>query len=333
MTHFKVSHGILSDSYFLSPPQDLNMPVNSSSNASLLSSPFCFSDRSLYPLAFSCFSYNSSSIIYITFTLTCVLLLPLNVLVLWRASRRWHRQCSTQSGTTSHSDVFTCKMVAIEIINTLGSVFTCVSAHTCSNVLMLAGFYLFFFSYLSQTFFHCLTCVERYLAVVHPVAYRGLRGAGGVMARNISIGCVWLLCFGVMALSWLYYPDIPAVELFTMQVVVIGIVSFCSLSVLRVMNHLGLGKVGGSKEQIDPAKRRAFYTIVNITGTLILRSFGLAVTNAIFTLDESQGESECLLLMVGAMLCLPSSLVPSLLFLYRGGKLSCFGRFLSQGGK
>lgn len=152
-----------------------------------------------------------------------------------------------------------------------------------------------------------------------------------MMVRNIGIGCVWLLCFGVLALTSFYFPDIPAVELFTMQVIVVGIVSFCSLSVLRVMNHLGLGKVGGSKEQIDPAKQRAFYTIINITGTLILRSFGLAVTNAIFTLDGSQGDSECLLLMAGALLCLPSSLVPSLLFLYRGGKLPCVGRTLSQG--
>ncbi|KAK2899526.1 hypothetical protein Q8A73_012655 [Channa argus] len=84
------------------------------------------------------------------------LLLPLSLHVLFLGLQRWWHQRSF--ATTSHSDILTYHSAAMELICVLG------------------------------TSIHILTCVERYLAIVHPVIYVGLRQSRGVRIRNVSIG-------------------------------------------------------------------------------------------------------------------------------------------------
>lgn len=302
------------------------MQVNSSSNASLLS-PLCYSSSTLYPDFFICFDDTISYIIFTVYTFTnLLLLLPLYNLVLWMGFRRWRHQCSVISGTTSHSDVFTYYMVSVEIIGVLGSVFCFSAINMCSLRMMLAGYYSISITYPAQTFFHCLTCLERYLAVCHPITYMGLRKAGGVKVRNISLGCVWLLCFGMTVLTALYFPDFPTTLFFAIVTISTSVVSFCSLSVLRVLIRLGLGKVGGHRERIDQSKKRAFHTIMAIMGTLMLRFCGLLVGNMMLDLATENGRNRCVALMSGMWLCIPSSLVLPLLFLQRAGTLTCSSR-------
>ncbi|GLD69459.1 uncharacterized protein AKAME5_002077300 [Lates japonicus] len=144
------------------------MPVNSS-NISLPSPLLCYSNSSLYPDFFVCFDHIIGSLIFIAFTfINIFLLLPLYILVLWMGFRRWRYQRSVASGTTSHSDVFTYNMIIVEIAAGLGSVFYCCGIYTCSPKIMVVGYYAFSATYSVQAFFHCLTCVERYLAVVSP---------------------------------------------------------------------------------------------------------------------------------------------------------------------
>lgn len=58
-----------------------------------------------------------------------------------------------------------------------------------------------FFVKNGEILFHILTCVERCLAVVHPVPYLRLKNKRGVRIQAVSTGCVWLLRF--VGIGWI----------------------------------------------------------------------------------------------------------------------------------
>lgn len=92
----------------------------------------------------------------------------------------------------SHSDIFTFNMVALEMIGVVGSSVYCYALYARHRNVVMVGLDSYKMVLLGQLLFHSLTCADRYLAVVHPITYVGLRQARGVRMRNISIGCVWL---------------------------------------------------------------------------------------------------------------------------------------------
>ncbi|KAI9531408.1 hypothetical protein NQZ68_041619 [Dissostichus eleginoides] len=172
-----------------------------------------------------------------------ILLIPLFIFVLYIGFQRW-RKCGSAT-TTSHTDVFTFHMVILELIGVVGYTIYCYGIYSNQKCLIKVGTYVFSINLPGQTLFHLLTCVERYLAVVHPVIYLRLRQGGGVRIRNISIG----------------------------------------ISVLFVLIRPGPGEGGGQRERVDQSKQRAFYTIMVIMAALLLsfqrwRKRGCAATTS-----------------------------------------------------
>lgn len=218
--------------------------------------------------------------------------------------------------TSSHTDVFTYSMVVMEIIAVAGIVLENIGAALCSLETMLVGYYCLCMSYPAQTCFHCLTCVERYLAVVHPITYRGLKQTKGVWIRNIGLGAVWLICFGLLGVAVLYFPSYPTMVFYCLFAVGLTVVTYCSASLFFVLIRHGMGA--------DQTKRRAFNTIMIVTGALLLRFTGVVVFLAVFTSDGGTGKDGCKAILWGTWLCQPSSWVLVGLFLYRTGALTCF---------
>ncbi|CAJ1048259.1 uncharacterized protein LOC123980989 isoform X1 [Xyrichtys novacula] len=112
-----------------------------------------------------------------------LLFIPLCTYVLHLGYRQWRQQRSF--ATTSHSDIFTYHMVALEMLLAVGCAFYFYGRLTPNFVVMNLGFYLSYLSIPGQISFHVLTCLERYLAVVHPVLYMKLKQSGpGKAGRN-----------------------------------------------------------------------------------------------------------------------------------------------------
>ncbi|XP_044040228.1 uncharacterized protein LOC122870237 [Siniperca chuatsi] len=280
------------------------------------------SNSSLYLLFYHCFDSRTAVFIYTTYLNIKILLgLPLSILIFYLGHRQWRRQSSTTR--TSHSDVFTYHLAAIELTTVVAFIFFFCGSYTDLPVMKKVGFYVGNMGFPGEMFFHLLTCVERYLAVVHPVTYLGLRQSGGVRIRNISVVCVWLLCFGWTGVLALYDPHFPSIPFSCILVFTLFVVSPCSLSVLCVLIRPGPGKVGGGEERVDQSKQRAFHTVVAITGVLWLWFVGLLVCVALeasLLLSYSDG---CVVAVSAIWLNLPSSLVLPLLFLHRAGKRLC----------
>ncbi|CAJ1048258.1 uncharacterized protein LOC111236664 [Xyrichtys novacula] len=217
-----------------------------------------------------------------------LLFIPLCTFVLHLGYRQWRQQRSF--ATTSHSDIFTYHMVALEMFFAVGFMMYCCGRLTLNFVVMNPGFYLSYLCLPGQIGFHVLTCLERYLAVVHPVLYMKLKQSGGVRIRNISTLCVWLFAIGWTGLVVQWGP----------------------------------GKAGRNKERVNQSKQKAFYTISFILASLWLWFGALLVGLALDKSTLLSYEAGCLALVSANWFGLPCNLVSPLLFLHRARKLTCW---------
>lgn len=249
--------------------------------------------------------------------------LPLCVLILCFAVSRWRRRSSK---TTSHADMLAYNAAAFELIFTLAAVLYFPAYYTGSTKVLLAGIYLSAFALVGEVLLHILTCVERYLAVVHPVTYLDLKRSSGVRIRNVCIGCVWLISCGWVGIETLYLPQIPYIPYFCLLVASLLSVSYCSLSVIRVLIRPGPGKVGRDRDLENQVKRRAFFTITSILGVLVLYFVGMLVGLLVGSSDLMTYDKRCLLIISTQWLNLPTSLVLPVLFLLRAKDQVCCQR-------
>lgn len=203
----------------------------------------------------------------------------------------------------------------MEMLNVLGTIICCYSVYTTA-VKMLNVFYcLFSVAWYGETIFHVLTCVEHYLAVVHPIAYLGLREKRWILIRNISVTCIWLLCLGLTSLVALNISTFPVD--FSLLISSVVIISFCNLSALCSLVRPG----PMDRERVDQRKQKAFYMIEAILGVLLLR----CIWNLVWSVQTllHLNINKCVWFLADIWINLPSSLVLPLLFLQRTGTLSC----------
>lgn len=264
-----------------------------------------------------CFFEGAGSIIYTAFIFTYVCLILLLCLPILNHGLQQRRQNSS-AASTSHTDCFTYHICIFEMIGVLGLLVCCLGFY-----LNIFSFYRFgncasIFTFYGEEFFHTLTCLEHYLAAVHPLTYLRLKKEKGVRIRNISVGWVWLLCFALTTLfvfksmsETFYIVD------FSFFLLVLSSILFWIFSVLSVLIRPGPGEQGESRKRVDQSKKRAFFTIVCILGALLLRF----VSNLIWAIMIfSEKSSTCEFAACFFWLNLPSSLVLPLLFLHRKEK-------------
>ncbi|CAJ1048287.1 hypothetical protein D9C73_026916 [Xyrichtys novacula] len=252
-----------------------------------------------------------------------VLLLPLSALVLYLGCKRWRQQRFNPAETTSHSDIFTFHMMTMEMIIVLASFVFCVGLYADLVDMRKYSYQIFSCTWCAKLTFHMLTCVERYVAVVHPVTYIRLKNEGGVRIRNVSIGCVWLLCLLWALVVAFTKAQINMILYFCFVAVSLAVVSFSSVSVLCALKRPGPGDGSGNKKKVDPMKRKASHTTTAITGALFLCFGGMLCCDALEASQLLDRRVGCAVLTSALWFSLPGSLVLPLLFLHRAGTLSC----------
>lgn len=241
-----------------------------------------------------------SFVIYTSYLLSIILLLPLFILVLIMVLRRWKSAIIT---TSVHMDILTYHMVLMEIVGVGGACFFYYkSAREEQNETEITTRFASFIG-TGQSLFHLLACLDRYLAVAHPIRYMWMRQSAGNRLRNAVIGCSWLLCL------------IPCV--INVDIIPFFSVFFSSgtLCVLFVISH-------SEPSRKARAKQRALSTVAAISTSLFLRLLSSMVPPIFYETLNLSLSQQCLVIMVSLPFSLPSSLVMPLLFLQRVGKLS-----------
>ncbi|CAI5685980.1 unnamed protein product [Oreochromis niloticus] len=272
------------------------------------------------PLYMYCIISKPSSYIFRAFYITAIfLILPICILILQHGLQEWRKKGSTFMEVLSHSDCFTYNIAIMDLFAVLACIFSyCGSVMKYLNMLFWA-FFLYSVCWFGLIFFHMLTCLEHYMAAVHPITYLSLRKERWVRIRNISIGCIWLLCF---ALSGFTMIDDIIVSIVNFCFLTLSLIvsSFCSLSVLRVLIYSSPRQDGRNRKGIDQSKKRAFYTIVTILGMLLLTFVWDLNWSVVYITGGLNG---CMLMSWDALFNLPSNIFLPLLFLYRKGKFVC----------
>lgn len=272
------------------------------------------------PSAIFCFTTTKGSIIFTIFTLAnCVFLFPPCLYILYLGFLQlWQQRSSSTAAVTSPSESVTYHTVVMSLFGVLGYLVTFSGIYLLSYITILWGFGVWTFSWYGETFFHLLTCLERYLAVVHPIVYLSLKSERGTFIRNISIWCVWVLCLGRRLL--IISEKMSCILDICGLIISMIIITVCTASVLCILIRPGPGKQGRDWKRVDQTKQKALFTIMAVLAVLLLRfTWSLAVFSTYITTDVYL----CLYMDLGIWLNLPSSLVLPLLFLHRGGKLAC----------
>ncbi|XP_043114490.1 uracil nucleotide/cysteinyl leukotriene receptor-like [Puntigrus tetrazona] len=171
--------------------------------------------------------------------------------------------------------------------------------------------------------FQCLICVERYLAVVHPVTflkYKPLR------YRVICCSVVWIIILGSCFFSEFIPPyTIAHTWFFSVQFLLfLSIQLFCLVAVLRALKQSGPGERVREKEEENHMKRRAFHFILicTVNTAIIYVPYILA---GFFTILIKQN---IYALWCICLFCyLLAGFVQPVLYLHRFGKLSCLSSF------
>ncbi len=224
----------------------------------------------------------------------------------------------TGTGRGVASELFMLNLSVCEIGNCLNSLLSLFDYHPvikkiteCIIGMAITG----------RPLFQCLICVERYLAVVHPVIflkYKPLR------YRVICCAVVWIItlgsCFSFMFIivSCNFYIFVCC---FSLQFLIfLSSQLFFLVAVLRALKQSGPGDRGRERVKTNHMKRRAFYLILITTVSMIITYVPYIITglHSILTLDYFQEP------FTVAFLCyILAGFVQPVLYLNRVGKLFC----------
>ncbi|KAJ8372207.1 hypothetical protein AAFF_G00293260 [Aldrovandia affinis] len=247
-------------------------------------------------------------IFFFAFVSNVLVGLPLNVWVLWLIVRG--------SEGVLASEIFTLNLAALELIYCLHLPLAVLNITVLNSILSktLSFFYGLIFS--GRPLFQCCICVERYLAVLHPLTflrYRPLRYRVGCSALVWMItfgGCLAFVLLQLLALNY---------ALGFLWILLLSVMSFCCLAVLRALRSPGPAEGEGQGPHL--AKKRAFriitvnlvFTLANYLPLIVVASLKGHIADRSFSIMYAT----CFFLSV---FC---SFVQPLHFLSRAGKLQC----------
>ncbi len=235
-----------------------------------------------------------------------LLVLPTHSYVIWLIIR----------GNGVGSEIFNLNLSVCEIGACLDSLLLVISSRF--SVFLTLSQFLQGLGVTGRPLFQSLMCVERYLAVVHPVTflkYKPLR------YRVICCTVVWIFILGSCLCCMLILSTIRVHVWFLMQFLIfLSIELFCCLAVLRALKQSGPGERRKEKEAENHMNRRAFYLILISTVNMMI----VYAPYSIIALFNILTQQNIPILWFIALICyVLSSFFQSVLYLHRAGKLSC----------
>lgn len=272
------------------------------------------------PLSLACMKTKYGSIVFSMFFITNnLLLLPSCILIFNRGIQRWRQQRTTSpaSAVRSPLDIFNNHYALIELFLILSQL-GCFCGIYTNDVILQYSYYVLSICWIGETSFQILVCLERYLAVVHPLIFMRLRGETGFRIRNTILLSFWLLC----AVTISFVASDPVFTYICVSYVVFSFIveAFCSLCVLHALIRSGPGEPGQKREKVDQSKQMAFYTILAILGSQSLKLFSYVLW---FSFGAFLGQDMCNVAMLEVWLTIPSHQVLPFLILQKAGIIKC----------
>ncbi|XP_064165618.1 uracil nucleotide/cysteinyl leukotriene receptor-like [Anguilla rostrata] len=224
----------------------IHKPSNSSSGRG---------DLTLYE---QCKDMPAAVIFYLTLQFINLFLgMPANLMVLWLLHKN--------KGDSSSSDIF---ILHLAILDTL---FCLLPPLELANKLFLtisSTWYILLFFYgvkdSSPLFLSCI-CLDRYMAVLHPITFTELKDRNH---RSVCAAVVWLITLVYAAAKCV--GNIPNFEkAFTVMILAaFTIMLFCNVAILNALRKSGPGR-----DEMHPVKKRAFKMVLIIQAIVVFNYF------------------------------------------------------------
>ncbi|XP_042567456.1 chemokine XC receptor 1-like [Cyprinus carpio] len=224
----------------------------------------------------------------------------------------------TGTGSGVASDFFILNLSACEIGNCLNSLFCILVRFIWFSYLTILTEFLSGLAITGHPLFQCLMCVERYLAVVHPVTflkYRPLR------YRVICCTVVWIITLGsCFCCMRTIFSDYIYNAFFSLQYLLFfSIQLFCLVAVLRALKQSGPGERMRDREEENHMKRKAFHLISITTVSIIIIYVPFTILGFYLILTEQYFQE---LFSFGLFCYVLACFVQPVLYLNRVGKFS-----------
>ncbi|KAJ8000844.1 hypothetical protein DPEC_G00184610 [Dallia pectoralis] len=195
------------------------------------------------------------------------------------------------------------------------------------NMFLQVVDFLYYISWVSRPFFQTCICVERYMAVVQPVAFIKYR------LRRYRMGSSTLI-WGLTIMYSCVMVHLHVCERTLNNYVIIGvyflglvIISLCCFFILHVLKQPGPGEVeggrGGEKKQgtTDPQKMRAFRIVLTNLVIISMSSISLVTGYAIMSFNTIN--FYCNIFPMSITFNIFSVMASPVLHLHREGRLHC----------
>ena len=248
-----------------------------------------------------------SSALKISSIINLLLGIPTNCYVLWLIK--------SGAGGTIASEFFALNLSVSDIMSTVSDMLYLILPNQDSfPVVQLFSFFVGVF-YAARPLFQACICLERYLAVVHPVVflrYKPLR------YRLACCGLVWIVIILFSACYAFINSSLSLLRVFLVLYLVVLLVHlFCCLSVLRALKRPGPGE----GERGSDIKRRAFKIILLILIAMLVMYLPFIMT--LLVQDVLCVGCFYFALNICVSITTVCGGIQPLLYLYRVGKCPC----------
>ncbi|XP_061657662.1 proteinase-activated receptor 3 [Syngnathoides biaculeatus] len=183
--------------------------------------------------------------------------IPANILVLWLIRKN--------KGDSSTSDIFILHLAVLDVL------FCLIPPLELANIVFLTTsttWYILRFFYgmkdSSPLFLSCI-CLDRYVAVVHPIAFTELKDR---RHRAGLAALVWLVTLGYAAAKSVG-RIVNFEKVFTAMILAaFAFMVFCNIAILWVLRQSGPGR-----DEMHPVKKRAFKMVLIILAIIVFNYF------------------------------------------------------------
>ncbi|XDV38338.1 hypothetical protein PO909_007777 [Leuciscus waleckii] len=165
--------------------------------------------------------------------------------------------------------------------------------------------------------FQCLICVERYLAVVHPVTFLKFKPlryrvicciAAWIITLASCLFCMFIFLPNTIEHTWFYSTQF--LLFFSIQL-------FCLVAVLRALKQSGPGERGKERKEENHMKRRAFNVILINTVNMVIIYVPYTMTGLFIIVTKQNIHA---LWSIGTVCFLLAGFVQPFLYLYHAEK-------------
>ncbi len=245
----------------------------------------------------------------VLYLFSAVVVSPINSYVIWLIV--------TGTGNGLAAEFFSLNLNVFEVLICVQSVFIFISYKF--KMIWIVVCFLDGLAFTGRPLFQCLICVERYLAVVHPVIFLKFKSLRYRVICSVITCMSSLVSGGVNTFLMPQYMLNFFIFLFIQFFLFLFTQLFCCLAVLRALKQSGPGERGRERREENHMKRRAFYFILITTMSTVILYVPFIILLALFGSAQPADTVFCIILICFTLV----GLVQPLLFLYRVRKLPC----------